>query len=258
MRRPMDASPPPAVDPADRFPPRMGLLGRVGRALGMGVALTGRRILVALAATLPIALLSTVTELWLLDRFTAGGGPPDQQDLVKLVFAETGVSLVLEALYGPVLAAMAVYVALAWLRGRGAGVYGAVNFAINRYRRQFLPHMGAWFSIIIGMMALIPGIYFLLMYAWVDAVACLEKERWPMARSKRLTRGRRKTILLVAIPWILLSQVAAFVELFWAEGDPALLLLTFWAYYLVVFAQQVSFTWLYFERTVRRKAAATR
>ena len=34
-------------------------------------------------------------------------------------------------------------------------------------------------------------------------MACLEDEKWPLKRSKKLTRNRRKTILWVAIPYLL-------------------------------------------------------
>lgn len=241
--------------PEELFKPGMGTIRRIGGALWAGLRLTLGHLLIPLFVCLPPALVLAPIDGWIGEALTHAGAS-DQMDLVKAMLGWTVVYLVFEVFYGPLIAASAVYVTKSWAEGRRPGLYKAVNFALNRYKRQFLPHLGAQLSIQLGMVVLIPGIYFMCMYAFVDPVACLEDEKWAMARSKKLTRGRRKAILWVAMPFILVSQVNIFVELYALQHGVGWLVLDFWALLMLLFFQHVAFTWLYLERTVARKASA--
>jgi len=177
-----------------------------------------------------------------------------QEDLIQLVLSWAGVNLAIEILLGPILAAVAVYVGRQHVLQRKDGsIYKAINFALSRYKRVFLPHMGAQVSIQVGMIIIVPGVLFLMQYAFVDAIACLEEEKSPLNRSKRLTRGRRKSIVLLFLPWLFLSQVIGFVDL-WALSQSAwILIATKSAAVMVYFIMVVAFFMLYDERTRQKK-----
>ncbi len=142
----------------------------------------------------------------------------------------------------------------------GRAVFGdgalwlAHDLSLSRYSRVFFPHFVAWLSITLGMIIIVPGVLFLLQYAFVDAVACMEEEKSPLPRSKGLTRGRRKSLFLLALPWIILSQVLGFFQLWalsqsgmvMAAGDTVATMITF-----VMF---VAFYLIYDERTRKRRA----
>lgn len=71
----------------------------------------------------------------------------------------------------------------------------SINYALNRFHRIWKPHTKALGIILLGNIVLVPGIWFALQYAFVDAIATLDsEEKDPLARSKRLTFGRRGSI----------------------------------------------------------------
>ena len=180
----------------------------------------------------------------------AAGGAQDQSTLVKVLFAWMGVSLAQEVLLGPIIGAIAVYVGRIHSAGQSAGLYPSINFALGRYRRLFLPRMIAQLSIQIGLMLLLfPGVIYVTMYAFVDSVACLEEKVWPIDRSKRLTRGRRASIVGIYLPVALIVQVVAFAELWALERGVVTLALIFILVFLMFFVVDVAFYKLYEERT---------
>ena len=177
--------------------------------------------------------------------------PPASQDLPKVLVSMLGAQFGIEIFLGPILAACAVYVGRTAVEGKSGSLYKAVNFALSRYTRVFIPHFVAWLSITLGMIIIVPGVLFLLQYAFVDAVACMEEEKSPLPRSKRLTKGRRKSLFLLALPWIALSQLWALSQsgLVMAAGDTVASMITF-----VMF---VAFYLLYDERTRKKRSKAS-
>ncbi len=140
----------------------------------------------------------------------------DQSELVGLMLGWWGVVIVLEILLGPIVVAMAIYAARCHTHGQPkASLSKALNFALSRYKSIFKWHAAAWLTIQMGMIVLVPGILFLLQYAFVDSILVLEKEKWPLGRSAKLTRGRRGRIFALILPWLMLTQVVGFAEL-WA------------------------------------------
>jgi hypothetical protein len=141
------------------------------------------------------------------------GAAANQSTLIKVFFGWWGVVLLVEVFLGPILVGMSIYAARTYTHGGKATLYKALNFALARYTRIFKWHAIAWLIIQVGMIALIPGILFLLQYAFVDSVLCLEDERWPLARSTKLTKGRRGRIFALAMIWMVTGQVVGFLEL---------------------------------------------
>ncbi len=183
--------------------------------------------------------------------------PPAQQDLPKVLVSMLGAQFGVEIFLGPILAACAVYVGRTAAEGTSGSLYKAVNFALSRYTRVFVPHFVAWLSITLGMVIIVPGVLFLLQYAFVDAVACMEEEKSPLPRSKRLTKGRRKSLFLLALPWIALSQLLGFFQL-WALSQSGLVMAAGdTVASMITFVMFVSFYLLYDERT-RRKRSKTK
>ena len=53
----------------------------------------------------------------------------------------------------------------------------------------------------------------MMQYAFVDAIACLENEKHVISRSVKLTRGRRKYIFFIILPWAIVTQVFGILTL---------------------------------------------
>lgn len=188
----------------------LGAFGALGRAFGAVARSPGA----SLAAVLLYALLSSITVMQLESGLTTLDGA-SQDQLIRVALTLAGVGLAIEIFVGPLFAALAVFVGSVGPEDEGRGLYDALNFALNRYGRMFVPHAIAQISIQLGMIVLLPGILFFLQYAFVDPVASLEKEKWPLSRSKKLTRGRRRALFLLLLPYLVASQVWIFVDL-WA------------------------------------------
>jgi len=139
----------------------------------------------------------------------------DQSELIGLMLGWWGVVIVLEIFLGPIVVAMSIYAARCYTHGGKASLSKALNFALARYKSIFKWHAAAWLTIQLGMIVLVPGILFLLQYAFVDSILVLEKEEWPLNRSAKLTRGRRGRIFALLLPWLMVTQVVGFAEL-WA------------------------------------------
>lgn len=189
-------------------PKNIGMLGAFGRAARAML----RQPFVVLAVCLAYAALSAG-----LIRAYFGDGSDidlmDQAKLIPIVLKLSGSFLGIEVIFGPIFAAVAIFVARA--TPGSSSLYGALNFALNRYGRMFVPHLSAQLSIGIGMAIVLPGILFFLQYAFVDAIASLEKEKWPLSRSKKLTKGRRRTLFLLVLPYVVIMQGWILVDL-WA------------------------------------------
>lgn len=135
--------------------------------------------------------------------------------LIKLVFYQMGALLAVSALVGPLFTASAVYAGKRSAEGDPGTLYGALNFTLSRYVRMFFWYLVVQLSVQIGLQLIVlPGILFFQMYAFVVPVLCMEKEPWPLDRSKRLTRGRRRTIFLILLPWLLIYVGFGVLDLF--------------------------------------------
>ena len=170
---------------------------------------------------------------------------------------QTALDIILEILVGPIVAASAIYTMATRRDGRSPSFYGAINFSLSRYGRLFKWHAAAWLSIRLGMIIVIPGVLFMMMYAMVDPLLCFEKERWPLDRSKKLTRARRKTLFFFLLPWFLITAPIPLALLMWAPSQGAMMTLAVAVfYYLCLFWLHAGFGWTYLERLdAGRKAA---
>ena len=150
----------------------------------------------------------------------SGLGGMQGNGMIAYILTETGLQLVWGILFYPIIDAATIWV---WRRrdaGSDISLYGAVNWALSRYKRMFLPHMIAFLTIMIGAQLIVPGILFGLQYAFVDAIAAVdERAKKPLSRSARLTKGRRGRIFWAWIPYMLWYIPSALVVVFWAEGQ---------------------------------------
>ncbi len=104
-------------------------------------------------------------------------------------------------------------------------------------------------TIQVGMIAIVPGILFLLQYAFVDSILCLEDEERPLNRSSRLTKGRRRGIFSLVFVWLIFTQILGFMELAaLGEGTGTLIALMSGAYLLNIWVVMVFYTF-YEDRT---------
>lgn len=146
---------------------------------------------------------------------TAGGINVQQSELLKLILGMQGATLVGRIIIlGPIFGAIIVYAGRGYAEKKKTSLYGSINFSLSRYKRLFLPNLYAQLAIQIGMLIIIPGVLSWMQFAFVESVACLEDEKHVLTRSKRLTKGRRKSIFLVILPWIFFSQIFGIIELY--------------------------------------------
>ena len=176
----------------------------------------------------------------------------NQSDLIALMFGWWGVILLVEILLGPIAVAMSIYTARTHSHGGKASLSKALNFGLARYGKIVKWHAAAWLTIQVGMIVLVPGILFLLQYAFVDSVLCLEDEKWPLERSSKLTKGRRGRIFALVFLWLIINQVIGFAELAAIQlGFPILALLMTATYVMNIWVSMV-FYQFYEDRTQPR------
>lgn len=193
-----------------------GALARAWRAMAAHPAVTLVAVALYAAAFVPLHFIGESID-------SAPGAMQSQAALVKLVLYQMGGLLAVTALVGPVFSAFAVYAGKRQSEGDPGTLYGAANFALARYARIFFWYLVVQISVQIGLqLVVLPGILFFQMYAFVVPVICMEKESWPMDRSKRLTTGRRRTIFLLLLPWLLIYVGFGIMDLFgWIHAGVA-------------------------------------
>lgn len=147
--------------------------------------------------------------------------PPSK--LIKLTFSFLGLAIAIKAFVGPIIGMLVVLFSRAHAKSSPLSINSAINFIAKRYKNVFMPYLLAMLSIQVGMLIVIPGIMFMMQYAFVDSVATLEKEKHVLTRSKRLTKSRRKSLVLLILPFVLLGQGMQFVDFIYSSNLPALI-----------------------------------
>ncbi len=91
--------------------------------------------------------------------------------------------------------------------GEGVRWEGVIAFGFERWKHVIWPYTQATLAIQLGSIVVVPGVLFALFYAFVGPVAALDEEvKRPLARSTKLTRGRRGRLFragLLFSPWVL-------------------------------------------------------
>jgi hypothetical protein len=235
---------------------RASLLALLGRAVGrtfsnLGVLLPWAMVLGGVGhVVMYVAALELAPQL-------AQGATPQfiASELIKLV-----VSLLFGVLLVPLVDAVTIYVWREADKGRSPTLYGATNWGLLRYARMFKPHMYSYLAIVIGMQVVIPGVLYGLQYAFVDAIAATDDNaQAPLARSQKLTQGRRSRIARAWLPYALWYPAYYFYFGFKAEG------LGWWAVFifgvvdvLLLMAMEMVMFALYEERIAEARAALER
>lgn len=151
-------------------------------------------------------------------------GPNPQSKLLYSGLAKVPVDLLWGCLMFPIIDAATIYAWRCAQAGKSLSLYSAVNWSLARYKRMVGPHAKAYVSITLGMMVIVPGILFGLQYAFVDAIAATdERSKRPLARSQKLTRGRRTRIFRSWIPYAIWLTFTDLKLVFLAES------MGFWA-----------------------------
>lgn len=224
------------------------------RSFGAVLGNLGTVLAFTLFAGTVVGLADLVIYEW-IQKGIRGSAQAQQSAFVKVMFAWWGVMLVFEVFAGPLMSAAAVFVGRNHSQGHKSGLYKTLNFGLSRYKRVFKWHAAAWLSIQVGMLVLVPGILFMLQYAFVDSIVCLENERWPLKRSKKLTRGRRRRIFVVSLIILVFSQAAGFAELEAIDRGVPWLIGLMTLMYVLSFFVQVAFYMFYEDRTTPAQEA---
>ena len=115
-----------------------------------------------------------------LDAYNVQGSLLQQNaQLVSVILTFMGLNLLKVLLVGPLLSMMVVYLGFAFTQNKEVSPYNALNFILRNYKRLFVPFLIAQLCIQIGMVVVIPGVLFMMQYAFVDAVTCIEKNQAP-------------------------------------------------------------------------------
>jgi len=145
---------------------------------------------------------------------------PIRQGQMMLVAAQL-VALVAMTIWGGVVGSWAapatIYLWVQEHNKKPASLSGAINYGIDRFSSVLGPHFKAYAAVMLGQVIILPTIVFGLQYAFVDAIATLNRdEKQPLYRSGRLTLGRRGQIfrtfmlgLLWWLPWQLFGTFYA-------------------------------------------------
>ncbi len=193
---------------------RISIFEAVTNALGVALKNFAVILLVSLVTGGVGALIADgVTEVvfkYLEANYAAGD--PIRQGQTMLV-AATMIALVPMTIWGGVVGSWAapatIYLWVQEHNKRPASLSGAINYGIDRFPSVLSAHFKAYAAIMVGQVILLPTIVFGLQYAFVDAIATLNREEQrPLYRSGRLTLGRRGQIfrtfalgLLWWLPW---------------------------------------------------------
>lgn len=176
-----------------------------------------------------------------------GSDPEAQSKLIALAFTHMGLMLVTKSIIGPALSIFVVIHARATILKQELSLGKALQFLLKRYKTVFIPYLLAMLSIQIGSIILIPGIFFMMQFAFVDSVATLEQEKHVLSRSTRLTRTRRKTLVLLIVPYLLLGQGIQLMEFSYSSDLGSLMLINMTYEGLLVLLLSVFYS-LYHER----------
>jgi small-conductance mechanosensitive channel len=236
--------------------PRASLLTLLGRALG--------RTFSNLGVLLPWAMLLGGVGHVLMYLAALHLAPQLAQSSTTLFIASEVIKLVVSLLLGvllvPLVDAITIYVWRESDKGHSPSLYAATNWGILRYARMFRPHMYSYLAIAIGMQVVIPGVLYALQYAFVDAIAATDDNaKQPLARSQKLTQGRRSRIARAWLPYALWYPAYYFYFGFQAEALGA------WAVFLfgvvdvlLLMAMEMVMFALYEERIAEARAALER
>jgi hypothetical protein len=142
-----------------------------------------------------------------------------QQTLVVSQIAQTIAITIWGCIVGSWSAPASLYLWVQHEKKKPTNLYEAINFGLNRFSRVVGAHSRAVFIIQLGMFVIVPGILFGLQYAFVDAIATLDtQERDPLARSRKLTSGRRGTLFrtfAIFLVWWVPAQLGGQM---WLQG----------------------------------------
>lgn len=148
------------------------------------------------------------------------GAAEKQQALFVFVIGSTLVAGAWGSVVGAWAAPAQIYLWVMEEKRKAPSLYDAINYGLNRFGRVLKPHAAAFWLIALGNIIVVPAILFGLQFAFVDAIATLDKEEnHPLARSRRLASFRRGTVFrvfLCALPWWIAYQL--FVS-FYAMGE---------------------------------------
>ncbi len=146
-----------------------------------------------------------------------GNPTTGQQRLVYSQITQTIVLTIWGCIVGAWAAPTTLYLWVQHEKGKATSLYEAVNYGLNRFARVLPAHARAVFIIQLGIIVIVPGILFGLQYAFVDAIATLDtQEKDPLARSRKLTAGRRGTLFrtfAVFLLWWAPTQLGGFLAL---------------------------------------------
>ncbi|MFZ5478461.1 MAG: hypothetical protein ACOZNI_16955 [Myxococcota bacterium] len=196
---------------------RIGMWTVLGNAFRVLFKNFGTALFLAVITGATGAVLSDLIVGSVLDSYHASN---QQQRLIVMQLTQLVVLTLWGGTIGAWAAAAGVYLWVQEEKKQKATLYEAVNYGLNRWGRVLKPHLKALVIVQLGLIVVVPGILFGLQYAFVDAIATLDQvEKDPIARSRKLTSGRRGTLFrtfAVFLVWWIPFQLAG---VYWLQGQ---------------------------------------
>lgn len=177
----------------------------VGAALKNAFSVAGQNLLIVLLIALVGGglrdVLVTRGVQALADAFLEGvAGRPL---LVYTQLAQLGLVTLWGCIFGAWAAPATIYLWVQREKGQAASLYDAVNYGLNRFSQVLRPHAISYFFIQLGSIIIVPQILLGIQWAFVDAIATLDrKETAVLARSRRLTGVMRSKVFLAFLPFL--------------------------------------------------------
>lgn len=191
----------------------MNRLG-VGAAYRNAFSVLANNFVIALVIALIAGGLRDVVVTALASAFNDATHFSGRTQLFATQLAQLGLFTVWGCIVGAWAAPAQIYLWVQREKGQPVTLYDTVNYGLNRFSRVLGPHAWAFGWIQVGSIIIVPQILLGIQYAFVDAIATLDRvEPDVPGRSRRLTANRRRTIFMSFLPmivWWLPYQLVGF------------------------------------------------
>lgn len=145
-------------------------------------------------------------------------GAHSQQEVILSMGLRIALELIWMCTVGGLI--YGLWVSLAYTAARSGRVHFSDAFAmLKKAGVGFLaPHGGATMLIYLGMQVVLPGLYYAVIYSFVDHVAVIHPERRTFKWSTFVSRGRRRAIVFLFLTTLFPAMILRFYLMVQIEG----------------------------------------
>jgi hypothetical protein len=176
------------------------------------------------ASWFPVLFLLPLTLFGVADKvgLTARASAQENLALVAVALPPLAWDLLYVSIFGATLAVIWVRLAAAIHQGERVSASEVVGEAFRRTVEISGPHGGRTQIVAIGMQVVLPGIFYALQYAFVDAIAVLEPKRRSLQWSGKVSWGMRTVIFQVLFVGFVVGQLVYLGIIYTFDGGEGL------------------------------------